>query len=240
MDYFSRTENKQKRERFIKWWQGKGLVLNITAPESQPPDVDSPVQPEDIKQIYLDAKFRALQNLHNIAYTYYGGESFLNMNTMIGSGNLATFLGSEPGFSRRTVWFNSWISDPDNTGRLTFDSDNKHSKDQMKIIAECLIVSRGKYLVGMPDLIENIDILASLRGTDKLMMDMIERPEFVKEKVFEINQAFFEVFDLIYNKIKGDDGGNVFTAFGLWGPGKTAKLMIVLIQPVEKKSEKLK
>jgi hypothetical protein len=56
------------------------------------------------------------------------------------------------------------------------------------------------------------------------LVDLIERPEWVLEKLAEINQAYFEVFDLIYKKVKDHSGGNAFSAFKVWAPGKTAKL----------------
>jgi hypothetical protein len=84
--------------------------------------------------------------------------------------------------------------------------------------------SRGRYLVGIPDLIENIDILVSLRGMELLLADMIDRPAFVQEKVQQINQVYFKVFDLMREKVKDAWGGNAFSAFQIWGEGRTAKL----------------
>jgi hypothetical protein len=54
-------------------------------------------------------------------------------------------------------------------------------------------------------------------------MDLIERPEWVEKSVWEINEAFFQSFDLLYEKIKDEEGGNTFM-FEIWGPGKTAKV----------------
>lgn len=55
-------------------------------------------------------------------------------------------------------------------------------------------------------------------------MDMIERPEWVLEKVAEVNAVFFEVYERVYDIIKLEDGSSVFGAFRLWGPGKVAKV----------------
>ncbi len=82
----------------------------------------------------------------------------------------------------------------------------------------------GNYLVGCPDLVENIDILAALRGPQTLLVDMIERPQWVEQKVSEINEVWFDVYQRIYDIIKLEDGSSAFGAFCLWGPGKTAKV----------------
>jgi 5-methyltetrahydrofolate--homocysteine methyltransferase len=84
--------------------------------------------------------------------------------------------------------------------------------------------ANGGYLAGLPDLVENLDILSSLRDPQTLMFDMIENPAWVEQSVMAINRAWFEAFDRLYNLAKGPDGGNAWCAFNLWGPGKTAKV----------------
>lgn len=69
-----------------------------------------------------------------------------------------------------------------------------------------------------------MDVLASLRGAQTLLFDLSERPEWVEEKIREINEVWFAAYDRIYEIIKLDDGSSAFGAFYLWGPGKTAKL----------------
>ena len=85
-------------------------------------------------------------------------------------------------------------------------------------------MGRGKYMAGFPDLVENIDILAALRDPQTLMMDLIERPAWVRQKVDEINRGFFAVYDRLYDAIQLSDGSSCFGAFSLWGPGKVAKV----------------
>jgi hypothetical protein len=46
----------------------------------------------------------------------------------------------------------------------------------------------------------------------------------VSQKIAEINRAWFEAFGRVYDIIKLPDGGSCFSAFHIWGPGKTAKL----------------
>ena len=64
----------------------------------------------------------------------------------------------------------------------------------------------------------------SLRGFDALLMDMVERPEWVEQKIREINEVWFTAYQLIYDLIKLEDGSSTFGAFYIWGPGKVAKL----------------
>ena len=88
----------------------------------------------------------------------------------------------------------------------------------------CRAVSGNDYMVGCPDLVEGLDILATRREPQTLLMDMLERPEWVEEKLAEIAVVWREVYARIYDIIKLGDGGAAYWAFYLWGPGKTAKV----------------
>lgn len=216
---------ERTRERLTDWWERRGLVLCVLAPKDEPQeDLPEPEEPADIERAWLDPTYRARKAEFDLARTFFGGEAFPYFDTHIGPGNLALFLGSEPRFMQDTVWYEPCIDDPDRAPALRFDPQNTHFREQMAIVAEGLRISRGRFLVGMPDLIENVDTLASLRGAQALMLDIRLRPDFVKEKVGEINRAFFAAFDAIYQAIKDPWGGNAFSAFRVWGPGKTAKV----------------
>jgi hypothetical protein len=86
-----------------------------------------------------------------------------------------------------------------------------------------LASAAGKYPVAMPDLIEGLDTLAAMRGTEQLLFDLIERPAWVHKRLDEITEAYAEVFDRLYEMIRFD-GGAAFCIFMIWGLGKTAKV----------------
>jgi len=213
------------RARFNAWWKHEGLILCVTAPrQRQVQPIPHPTRPKDIRDVWLDPHYRLAQAEYEMSWTYYGGESFPYFDTQIGPGNLATFIGSEPGYDSETVWFNPCIEDPDHHPPLSFRTDNPHWKKQMAIIEKGVTSAAGRYLVGIPDLIENVDILTSLRGMERLLEDMIDRPEFVEKRVSEINRIYFEVYDLIGSRVKDPWGGTTWAAFRVWGEGRTAKL----------------
>ena len=214
------------QKNFVEWWNGDGLVLMMAAPREEPREgLQPPEDPEDLETQWLDPEYRLKKELHRMASTHYVAEAFPSFNALIGPGSLGTFIGAEPVLEPTTVWYKPCIDDPESYGEIAFDpEDNKWLDAHVALIDIGLEHAEGRYLVGMPDLIENIDTLAAMRGNEKLLMDLVERPEWVKEKVWEINRAFFEAFDYLYEWIKDEQGGNVFQAFGLWGPGKTCKV----------------
>ena len=184
--------------------------------------------PESIKERYTNASWRSQYNHWKVSQEYFGADILPLPPTDIGPGSLALYLGSEPGFSERTVWFEpstmASLEHPEDLAPLRFSTENHWWKITQEFLSASQKLANGNYLVGCPDLVENIDILASLRGDQTLLMDLYDRPEWVHEKLSEINQAWFEAYDKIYDIIKLPDGSSAFWAFQLWGPEKTAKV----------------
>ena len=214
----------QARANLDKWWNQQGLALWVTAPKDPPwEELPDPGPSVSLEQQWYDPVWRTQRFAHGLSRAYFGAESFPMLGTWSGAGDLAAFLGSPVEMSSATIWFNPCITDPDTHPPLTCDPNNAIFQKVLALVDEATQQSRGRYFVSLPDLVENIDILSSLRGSETLLYDMIERPEWVERRVEEINQAFFEVFDLFYAKVKDAHGGNTFI-FNIWGPGKTCKV----------------
>jgi len=130
------------------------------------------------------------------------------------------YLGSSPGFEPNTVWFNP----APQCDAIRFDPQNKWWRMQVELIDRMMVAAEGQYYVGCPDLVENWDVLGSLRDAQTLLLDMIGRSDWVKERIAEINQAFFAVYDRLYAQIRPQDGQSMFGWFRTWAPGKVAKV----------------
>ncbi|HHY86886.1 MAG TPA: hypothetical protein GYA07_15325 [Verrucomicrobia bacterium] len=222
---------EETKQRFVRWWNREGLVVGMWgAPETGRPVhevAEPPAVPATIEERYCDAAYRAAENHYRLSRSVFPLDVLPMANTDLGPGSLALFLGSRPDFAEDTVWFHPCMeheAEPEKLPPLRFDPGNPWWKRTEEIVRRCAELARGKYLVGCPDLIENVDVLSSLRGAQTLCLDMIERPGWVEQKVREINQVWFEAYQRIYDIIRLEDGGAAFGAFFLWGPGKTAKL----------------
>lgn len=233
---------EQTRKHLTNWWQHDGFVLHIFAHRCDRPDKVINTQApfyyllagldtlavyeneQEIEAAWLDAERRVTLAERTLANMYFGADAFPLFDTHLGPGNLATFLGSQPEFSLDTAWYSPCILDPDNHAPLIFDPNNPWFLKQKLLLETGMQMSQGRFLVTMPDLIENVDTLASLRGTQELMMDFIERPEWVRQRIAEINQVYFAAFEALFEIIQDPWGGNAFSAFCIWGPGKTAKV----------------
>jgi len=219
----------ETRQHFVDWWNHTGLVVGHwgAVPRSvrrEPAMASGPAR--SVEYWYTQPRFRAEASHSRLAGQSFPLDILPMPETNVGPGSLALLLGSEPGFSNETVWFKPCIAPaaPENHPPLRFDPANRWLRLHEEQMRECMALGRGKYLVGCPDLIENIDILAALREPQLLLFDLVQRPEWVERKVWEINDTWFQSYQRLYDIIRLPDGSSCFDAFRLWSPGKVAKV----------------
>lgn len=222
---------EQTKQHFVDWWNHEGLLIGMWgAPETSRcihENVPVPAKPATIEERYCNAAFRAAENHYRLSRSIFPADVLPSATTDLGPGSLALFCGAKPGFAEDTVWFYPCFEqdlEPEKLPPLHFDPNHPWWRTTENIIRRCVELSRGKYIVGCPDLIENVDVLSSLRGAQTLLMDMVERPEWVGQKIQEINDVWFAAYQRIYDLIKLEDGSSTFGAFYIWGPGKVAKV----------------
>jgi len=215
-------------QRIIAWWQGKGPLIHVRAPFATPRlDTPEPAQPQGLRERWVDPAYVAQRDLHHLAHAFLGGDVIPNANMCVGAGDLAAMIGCAWEFNPTTVWFEPFIQDPTTQPLLRFDPDSDGFHTLAAMIQHHLHTAAGRYFVGMPDLVENFDILAAARNPQTLMMDLYDDPDWVLRSIDQINDAYFEAFDRFFEMISLPDalgGGHVFGAFSLWGPGRTAKV----------------
>ena len=152
-------------------------------------------------------------------------ESFPNLDVCLGPGSTAAYLGSDVGFSEDTIWFKPCVEDEwDDHPEIKFDPNDRWFSRHLKLVADARALMGNDVLLDMPDLMENLDVLSSLRGAQELMMDLIEDPDMIKERVDQVTRAYFPIFDAFYEHVKDAEGGNAYNCFQIWGPGRLAKL----------------
>jgi hypothetical protein len=222
---------KETRYHFLQWWRGEGMVLSLSGPPAETPHEDVPHPGFAIlgygdDEFAADPERQAAHNHYHLSRRSYPGDTLPLADFSLGPGTLSVYLGANPVFTDDTVWYKPCITDddPSRYPPIHFDPENRWWKATEHTARLCAAAAEGKYMASYPDLIENIDALAALRDTETLLIDMAVRPEWVEEKLWEINRAWFEVFERLYEIIQLPDGSSAFSAFAIWGPGKTAKL----------------
>ena len=220
----------ETKRHFADWWNREGLVLGMWgAPAAGTPRTagSRPELPSTVAETYTDTAWRAEKIHEDLSRSAFPADILPVADTNMGPGSLALFLGSEPTFDPDTIWFSDVFRDveePESLPPLRFDPGNRWWKQTEDQLRRCRALAGNDYMVGCPDLVEGLDILATLREPQTLLMDMLERPEWVEEKLLEIAAVWQDVYGRIHDIIKLGDGGSAYWAFYLWGPGKTAKV----------------
>lgn len=220
-----KTDWNESRQRIIDWWDGKGFIIGtwggvrLSRPHA---DLPQPAKPASLLQQWTDIPWRIEQSRRSAAWTGYPLETLPVADPWFGPGSMAMYLGCEPGWQEETAWYHSCISDPDTLPPIRLDKSNPWWRTQLELIRGMVQVAGDDYFIGMPDMVENWDVLASMRDAQTLLMDMIERPDWVKQRIDEVTDAFFNAYDGIYDLLKHQDG--VCNWFRTWAPGKVAKV----------------
>ncbi len=218
------------RQHYDAWWQAKGSVLNINITEQSAADEydntnwkAAQSSPEYYKKYHTDAKFNAAENLARIDNTVRMGDTLPLAMSDYGTISLAAYLGCRVEFGADTVWYYPFMEDSRMDEALVFDPNAIWWQKNMAILAE-LKQYEERVFIGSTAMSPGLDCLYQIRGAEALLMDLASRPSWVHEKLQQIQQAYFQAFDLIYQQIKREDGSMVFGYFSLWGQGKTTQV----------------
>ena len=214
------------KQRFDAWWRNdlseSPLIHLVTdkEPSAPPRPVKSSVT---VEEQYLDAENKSAHYFNYLRRAEFLADAYPHLSLDIGPGSLALYLGSEPIFRPDTVWFSDCVEDW-SSYQLKYDENNKWWKIHFDMIKRAVELSEGEYYIDMPDLIENLDILAAMRSPQNMCYDIIDYPDTVKKRLNELDELYFIYFDKIYDIIKDSSGDNSYTAFNVIGKGKTAKI----------------
>lgn len=215
---------EESKKHYLNWWNQKGIVLTMWEhlykdgiPHA---DIKEPAPAKDLDQFWFDPEWRSDYLNYQMSRYSYKADILPVANTQLGPGSLGAILGAELEGRPDTIW----IREIENfSGEVVFDENNKWWQLHLELLRKCKDKAQGNYMIGCPDLVEGLDVLASLKGSDNALMDIIIDPDTTLVQLHSINDAYFKVFDQIYDIIN-EDGEMAFCYFSIWGPGKVSKL----------------
>lgn len=220
---------EETKERFKAWWRCKNTGRPLMGIVARRKVILEELEPENAFKTPEDFHL----NVEEIVKRYRNyckshlllAEAFPNLDLNIGPGSMALYLGSEPGFSWDTVWFKECVKLGWNEwGPLHYDPENYWLKLHLSLISKAHDLANGDFLVNIPDIVENADILAAMRGPQEFCYDLVDEPELMKSYIKQVDDLYFKYYDAMYDIVKCEDGSCSYTAFNIWGPGKTAKI----------------
>ncbi|MCD4752528.1 MAG: hypothetical protein K8R40_05615 [Anaerolineaceae bacterium] len=165
----------------------------------------------------IDAYSRMLSVIH--CY----GDMWPHWWPNFGPGIAAGFLGAEVHATPDTVWFD--LPEPVNldTCHPHYDPQNVWFQ-RVQEVTEAAVTFWGDQMnVGITDLGGNLDILASMRGTQQLLIDTLENPEAVQRILGEITSLW-----LLYHReqiaLTNQNGRGCSGWAPVWAPGSSYML----------------
>lgn len=215
---------EETKQRYINWWNHKGIILNMWEhfQEGVQPhaEIMPPAPAKDLSQKWFAPQWRAEYLDWYVAHSSLKADILPVANTQLGPGSLAAILGGVFEGGEDTIWIHP---NPDFTDEIVFNPEHPNWILHKELLKACKAKANGHYFVGMPDLMEGLDVLGALKGTDRVLLDTVMQPEILEQQMQQINDIYFKVFDELYDIIREGDE-MAFCYFSSWAPGKMSKL----------------
>ena len=219
-----RKTGQESRQHYLDWWAGRGLVISMWEH-----------LPKTARRMRQCLRPRRPATWTSTGSTRNGAPPISTTSCPAARSRPTSCRWPTP-ISARARWPRSsalsWRAArtpsgstraPSDSDAIVLDENNRWWRSHLDLIRACKRHAQGRYFVGCPDLIEGLDTLAGLRGTQPVLLDMMDRPGELEQQLQAVNDIWFEVFDRIYDEIN-EDGEMAFCYFSLWGPGRVAKL----------------
>ena len=158
----------------------------------------------------------------NIRDTWYAGDGYPAIFTNYGAGSVATYLGlaTVRYCEHGGVWFHPTTNAEPDRLHIEPRMDTEwfvHTDRYMRAIVERI---GDKTQITLPDLGGMLDILASIRSTDSLLTDLIDRPEQVERLIAETFHAWWSYYEHFYAVTASRCPGTMAWA-PVWSPERT-------------------
>ena len=224
MSLLYKPDWEEAQQHLLAWWAGEAFgrcALSVTAPRADPPPLAPPPAPRDPIQRWTDLDWIAAANSYRHATTFYGGEAFPCWDGGYpGHMCIAAFLGCPVTLDMETGWIDPLLTEDDwDVTRLRLDRDGPRWRFAIEFLQRAAQESAGKSIPTLGALGASGDTLAYLRGTERLLYDVILSPERVREAERTLMAMWIEVYEQFYGIVHHAAGGST-AWFPLWSPGR--------------------
>jgi len=215
---------EEAKGRFRAWWAGEAIgraAIAVTAPRDNPPPMPEPACPPTPELRWTDLDYISALSEYGNARTFFGGEAFPTWGYGYpGDKSLGAFLGCRVSLDWHTGW-----AEPVLTGEeieyasLALDENEPHFQFTLRWLQRCAKDARGKAIPGVGAFGGSGDSLAWVRSTDRLLYDVVDRPDQVRAADLHLMDIWCDVYDRFYGIVREAAEGSTCW-FSLWAPGK--------------------
>jgi 5-methyltetrahydrofolate--homocysteine methyltransferase len=174
--------------------------------------------PRDPEQQWSDIDYRMAAFEDGMAHTYYCADAYPQFWINLGPGVMAAMLGANYHYTSDTVWFGG-SPEPmpwDAIQRLSLSSEYSMTRLVNEMTRRFCEDAHSRYVVGMTDIGGTMDVLASFRGTQTLLMDLYDEPEEVEKARDFLDSCWQETFSRVYSTIAKANGGSMTSWQPMW------------------------
>lgn len=170
-------------------------VVQVTAPRK--PGADIWYAPSYHDLVFGDMRPILDSMLEHGADTYYGGEAVPSCYLSFAPDAIAVFCGAELRWNEAsgdTNWSVPFVDRWEDVLPLRFDEQDPLWTRQLEFYDLAADRLEGTMLLRGLDWHTNMDLLAAIRGPDRLCIDLVEQPEMIDEAVKSARQIFPQVW----------------------------------------------
>jgi len=213
---------KEMLKRYNDFWireETDRPVLHLTVPQYGNTEDWEAIRPKSMEEEWEDVEARYRLFRYQTKHSRYFGEAFPTERAFLGSVCIAAMLGCDYQWMPHTVWFG--VKDYMIKDWRDFDSITLERQSPMFLLARDIFETFGKnmdgsYRLGMTDLGGNLDTLDPLRGTENLLMDLMENADEVIKAIETCDRLFEEAFNFFHQIMVSYGQQGMSSWQGIW------------------------
>ncbi|MGI6325668.1 MAG: hypothetical protein ACOX1U_01655 [Saccharofermentanales bacterium] len=210
---------ERRRERHMALWENEVIdraCISVKAPIGNWQPESLPQDPKELEKYWTDGEWILQRFLDECEHTYFAGDSYPSLRFNLGAAGHAGFFKGVGHEFRDTVWFfpnEALLQDE----RLPeFDEEAFLYKKTLELADYLSSEAKGDFVVSMPDISGNIDALAHIISSTRVLELFYEDPEYIERALDVIQQVYIETcrdcFDIFEkNRQKGNSIGWMYT-----------------------------
>ncbi len=219
----------EAQQHLLAWWGGEAFgrcALGVTAPRAGGPAGPPPQPPADPVQRWTDLGYLSAAKEYQHASTFYGGEAFpvWDGGTNVQS-TVAAFLGCPIRLGAETNWLDPILTTDDwDVTTLRLDPQNPWWQFHLALLRRGLRECAGRSIPSLGTFMGVGDVLAALRGSEHLLVDVALQPERVCAAEQYLMDCWIQVYGACHDILREAAGGSTCW-FNLWSPGRFYAVM---------------
>ena len=225
MELTYKPDWEETRTRYQAWWDHEYFgrcALSVRAPKDDPPDSPEPPPAGSVHEKWYDLEQIDRRNRYAMSRTFHGGEALPVWNPGYpGNNSIPVLLGNQVTLDAHTAWDagEPVLANSADVQRLEINKQHPEYLWTVEMLRFASERSRGKCLVTIGAFGGSGDTLAALRGTQQLLLDCLDRPDWVRAAELVLMDMWCEHYEDLYRYVREVNDGSTCW-FQLWSPGR--------------------